>query len=93
MKVKRFMYVSVLIFELILLTGCSLLNKNKTSINDKVSTEIEYIDNELITLANQLNNISYQKYSVKVQKEENDKEGQDTGNSNGRAGTKRRIKR
>ncbi len=67
--IKLILLISILFFLLNLLTGCALFNEEQASIKDKVNTEVLYLDNELISIANKLNNISFEKYSVKIQKE------------------------
>ena len=56
---------SVFIFFIIILilSGCSM-NSNNVSLNDKVKQELLYLDTEIISLINLLNNISIQNYKI-----------------------------
>ena len=63
---KKYICIStILIIFTIILCGCG--NKKKIeegNLKQKVNTEILYIENELIIMANKLNNINYTNYSV-----------------------------
>lgn len=56
---------SIFIFFIIILilSGCSV-NSNNVSLNDKVKQELLYLDTEIISLINLLNNISIQNYKI-----------------------------
>lgn len=56
---------SIFIFSVIILilSGCSM-NSNNVSLNDKVKQELLYLDTEIISLINLLNNISIQNYKI-----------------------------
>ena len=53
----------------------SIIHKNKEDetilLKEKINTELSYIDGELISIANGLNNISYSKYTVTTKEVEN----------------------
>lgn len=60
------------IFILILfLCGCNSNDEDKTSIEQKVNTEISYIDSELVSIVNKLNNVNYAKYKVAIEEVKN----------------------
>lgn len=40
------------------------MNSNNVSLNDKVKQELSYLDTEIISLINLLNNISIQNYKI-----------------------------
>jgi len=49
---------------LFFLTGCANETANTEETKEKVSQEIEYLDSQIISLANKLNNISLQNYAI-----------------------------
>lgn len=58
-------YTCVIILSLILIfSGCGNKKSEQELLKDKVNTEISYIDSELISIANSLNNINYYKYKL-----------------------------
>lgn len=61
---------------LINLCGCKK-TEDKNVLKEKINTEISYIDSELVSILNALNNINYSKYKVMSQEVEST-----TGNSN-----------
>ena len=61
---------------LVNLSGCKKTD-DKAILKDKVNTELSYIDSELVSILNALNNINYSKYKVMSQEVEST-----TGNSN-----------
>lgn len=78
---KKISLIIVLIMLILFLCGCMNINKNKTDLNQKVNTEISYMDNELISIANSINNISYSNYKINVQEVQN-KSSESSSNSN-----------
>ncbi len=63
-----------MVILIISLTGCNNSNANETSMEEKVNTEIAYIDSELVSIVNKLNNINYAKYKVEVKKVQDESE-------------------
>lgn len=59
---------------LISLSGCKKKETEEESLKKKINTEISYIDSQLISMANLLNNISYAKYKV-INKEVEEESG------------------
>lgn len=51
----------------LLLSGCMNSNNKDKNLEQKVNTEISYIDSELVSIVNELNNISYENYKLDVQ--------------------------
>lgn len=49
---------------LICLTGCSTNNTNNENIKNKVVQELEYLDSQIVSIINKLNNISMQNYTI-----------------------------
>lgn len=66
---KKITFILVLIFITANLCGCAKLNK--TGINQKIDTEISYLDGELILIANSINNIDYSNYKISVEEVQN----------------------
>ena len=80
---KSIIVISVILFYSLILTGCDSTN-NEKSLEKKVNTEILFLDNELISIANSLNNIDYSKYKVNVQeikKDDSEKKQSETQSS------------
>ena len=61
MKNKYFI-LSIIVILVFSLAGCS--TTEGTDINEKVNSEIDYLDEQLVGMLNKLNNISFQKYMV-----------------------------
>lgn len=59
---KKITIVSILIFIVFILTGCSD-NKNE-DLKTKAISEIDYMDAKIISMLNKLNNISFEGYSI-----------------------------
>lgn len=71
---KNFLYVFLFFFILVILTGCKNNKHEDTQLlKDKINTEISYLDNELIEMANGLNNISYSRYKLSASEGESSK--------------------
>lgn len=63
---KLYILIILLIFILPLLTGCTEVDE-VTLLKEKLNSEIAYLDNELLTMLNSLNNISFVNYKVVVE--------------------------
>lgn len=61
---KRFILLFFIIVILFALTGCGQKQDNGDSKEEKVDQEIGYLDSKIITMMNQLNNISFSNYKV-----------------------------
>lgn len=64
---KVLIFSGFLAICILLLSGCMNSNKQNKSLEQKANTEISYIDSELISIANELNNINYANYKLDVQ--------------------------
>lgn len=87
-EIKKITILIILIFIIFALTGCSE-NKNE-DLKNKVISELNYINSKTIDMLNELNNISFESYSiiskeVKLSKEE--KQSQTEGNSSENSGS------
>lgn len=80
MRFKKALYIFLLIFLAILLTGCGNKDENKT-LKQKASASIQYLDNSLISILNSLNNISLKNYYVATDKVELDSDSSDESSS------------
>ena len=88
MRKISFSFLILCMFFSLILTGCS----NETTTEDtksKVSQELEYLDKKILTIANKLNNITLQNYTISSKEvllgEESSSSGQSSeqGNSSG----------
>ena len=70
-KIKTCFIAIILIIIIFNLAGCSGFKKKEDSLEKKLNTEISYLDSELIMIANEMNNINYTRYKVKVENVEN----------------------
>lgn len=61
---KTIAFVLFFLVILISLSGCGKKETEEESLKKKINAEISYIDSQLISMANLLNNISYSKYKV-----------------------------
>lgn len=62
---KKKSIILILILSLFILTGCTNVFKIETpTLEEKVDEEIEYLDSEIISMLNSLNNITYTNYKV-----------------------------
>ena len=59
-NLKSFFIIMIL---LLILSGCSM-NKNNITSNEKVKEELLYLDTEIISLINSLNNITIENYKI-----------------------------
>ena len=53
----------IIMISLLILSGCSM-NKNNITSNEKVKEELLYLDTEIISLINSLNNITIENYKI-----------------------------
>jgi len=65
-RVRIILYIICFILILINLCGCKK-NEDENALKEKINTEISYIDSELVSILNGLNNINYSKYKVMTQ--------------------------
>lgn len=82
-KIKN-IFVVFTIISIITMTGCSK-NDDKENLKDKVNEELNYLDTHIISMANNLNNISLENYKItseSVEVEEKSKKVS-TGNTGG----------
>lgn len=75
-RIKLILYIICFLLILINLCGCRK-NEDENMLKEKINTEISYIDSELVSILNGLNNINYSKYKVMTQEVEST-----TGNNN-----------
>lgn len=70
--IKKEIYIIIILTVLcLLLAGCSGNNKDdEKDLTEKVDSEINYIDSELINIMSKLNNINYTNYIVETKKVE-----------------------
>lgn len=81
-KIKTYnSIVLVMILMLLMLCGCKDKNETEADLEKKVNTEISYLDSELITIINSLNNIDYIKYKVITEKITKGSESGEDGSS------------
>lgn len=74
----------IIIFILIALlniSGCKGSKKEDKNLKEKLNAEISYIDNELVTILNKLNDIEYVKYKVIEQEGESIAKGNESNES------------
>lgn len=84
MKKIKNIFVVFTIISIITMTGCSK-NDDKEDLKDKVNEELNYLDTHIISMANNLNNISLENYKItseSVEVEEKSKK-MSTGNTGG----------
>lgn len=55
---KKILYIFLILFLMFFLTGCSD-NSEETNLIEKTYSEIEYLDNKIIKMSNNINNISF----------------------------------
>ena len=75
--------IVILIF---LLSGCKSLGSEKASIEQKLNTEISYVDSELISILNKLNNIDYSRYKVTAKEVKNEESSSGSSQGEGSSG-------
>ena len=66
-KIFIFVLASILVFSL---SGCSKIDNTPEALGEKVNSEIEYLDSELITMMSDLNNINFSNYLVEAREVE-----------------------
>ncbi len=73
MKLKKVIVILLILPLIFFLTGCENKNENN-DLKTKTDSSIEYLDNTLISLINQLNNISFENFYVSTEKVKLDSE-------------------
>lgn len=56
--------LAILTISVMFLTGCTSQSTNNEDVKTKAGQELEYLDSQIISLANKLNNISMQNYAI-----------------------------
>ena len=79
---KMIVCSTFLLSTLINLCGCKK-TEDENALKQKINTEISYIDSELVSILNALNNINYSKYKVMTQEVESTTGNNNAGGSNG----------
>lgn len=70
---NKYLMVGIIVILIFSLTGCSIKqNYSEEDITNKVNSEIDYLDTQLLGMLNRLNNISFQKYLVVSEQITND---------------------
>lgn len=68
-------FILAVIFNL---SGCKSSQKEEKNLKEKINAEISYIDNELVTIINKLNDIDYVRYKVVEQEGESVAKGNES---------------
>lgn len=64
-KIKTVFFIAfIFTIFLLLFTGCTNKNISNEDIKTKVIEELEYLDSQIVSIANKLNNISMQNYAI-----------------------------
>lgn len=63
---KIILYLVIFIILILSLTGCSQNNDNQV-LEEKISTELSYLDTKLVEMLNKVNGISFENYIVKAE--------------------------
>lgn len=79
------LFLCILLISLIVLSGCGNQSNYNEDIKEKVIQELDYLDTHIISIANKLNNITLQNYSV-TSEEVNLEEGSSSGETGGSSG-------
>lgn len=80
----------IIIFLLLLnilsicLSGCNMQKNDNSNMNEKINSEVSYLDSELISIANELNSISYTKYKVDTKMITNNSSNEGSSKSEGK---------
>lgn len=85
---KKIIPILVLLILMIFLTGCGRKDDDKT-INQKIASEIKYLDIELVNMLNKTNGLSFENYIVEaeeVKKEDVKSSGKESDLSTGQSG-------
>jgi len=85
-NIKSFLIISLSITLVLILAGCKNSKNSEDELKQKVNAEISYIDNELLSMVNSLNNIYFDKYKVdeqKVPKKSANSEKEESSNKEG----------
>ena len=94
MKVVRQISICMIItLEILSMTGCKN-NHNESKLNNKINSEISYIDNNLVKILNEINNVSLTKYSVQAENtgEKSDNDSNSTQSDQKEKGTQESSK-
>lgn len=85
-NIKSFLIIIISIILVLTLTGCRNSKNSEEELKQKINAEISYIDNELLSMVNSLNNIYFDKYKVdeqKIPKKSSDSEKEESSNKDG----------
>ena len=64
-KIKSIFFIIFVVTMIsVCLTGCNTNTTNNEDIKDKVIQELEYLDSQIVSIVNKLNNISMQNYTI-----------------------------
>ena len=63
-KIRTFFLMAFISIIIIFLVGCTNQNGNNGDIKAKIEQEVEYLDSQIVSIANRLNNISMQNYAI-----------------------------
>lgn len=61
---KNIFLILIIFILLLTLTGCNNNNKNENILSEKVKEELKYLDLEIVSLINALNNITVENYKI-----------------------------
>lgn len=93
-KFKKMFFILIVLILILNLIGCNIKTEKEDELNEKVDQEMQYVNTQLLTMINSLNNITVKNYSVVTEKssqtesssgpetggtsEENEKSGSDS---------------
>lgn len=63
-KIRTFFLIVFISTIILFLTGCTNKNENTEDTKTKVKEELEYLDSQIVSIVNKLNNISMQSYTI-----------------------------
>lgn len=69
--IKNLILILFIIIVVITLTGCSKQKTDEEQLRDKNISEIQYIDNYILLMLNNINNIDLKQYNTKIENTEN----------------------
>ena len=82
-KISKIVVCSIFLLSILInLCGCKK-TEDENVLKQKINTEISYIDSELVSILNALNNINYSKYKVMTQEVESTTGNNNSGESGG----------
>lgn len=79
------LFLCFILMSLIILTGCANQSDFNEDVKEKVVQELDYLDTHIVSIANKLNNITLQNYTV-TSEEVNLEEGSSSGETGGSSG-------